>query len=142
MRFSSLEFAFLGGCRALPLLDLLKKRIDLGLSTQGLCPLRFGLGPQPFLPHRFPLKPEGLHDDRQPEGQKGDADHQSSDSESTSSHDEVPKWLVISQVRPYNSAHDDRAACIMARVYPTLNAIAAYPPPPGYVERKFGRSRS
>lgn len=25
----------------------------------------------------------------------------------------------------------DNAACIMARAYPTLYAIAAYPPPPG-----------
>jgi hypothetical protein len=36
----------------------------------------------------------------------------------------------------------DWAACNMARVYPTLNAYAAYPPPPGYADRKLGRSRS
>jgi integrase len=33
--------------------------------------------------------------------------------------------------RPHGRAYDDRAACNMARVYPTLNAKAAYPPPPG-----------
>ena len=44
---------------------------------------------------------------------------------------------------PNSMSHDDdRAACSMARVYPTLNAYAAYPPPPGYPDRKFGRSRS